>query len=249
MAEGATARAGRRTTCRAIVGRRTDFHETSRIVVLYTREHGRIPALAKGAHRLNSPFLGALDLFNECTVTLSPDRGGLRLLERASSPRERRVLREPVRYLAASHWSDLCDAAWTGPDARLFDLLSGGLLLLERCPREAIRLVVVGLETRYLRMLGAMPDVGTCARCGSPLSGGGFLGADGALACRRHAGSPRTAVRGEALALLSDLERLPAREWPSLGGKAASSCASLLGRWLALSLERRPRIRPAIHAV
>ncbi len=43
-----------------------DYSETSRIVTLWTREKGKIRALAKGARRLKSPFENALDLLNLC---------------------------------------------------------------------------------------------------------------------------------------------------------------------------------------
>ncbi len=43
-----------------------DYSETSRIVTLWTKEKGKIRALAKGARRLKSPFENALDLLNLC---------------------------------------------------------------------------------------------------------------------------------------------------------------------------------------
>ena len=72
-------RAGQRTTAQAIVLRRRDFRESSRIVTCLTRDHGKVTSLAKGAHRPDSPLLGRIDFLNELEVTLSPDRGGLRL--------------------------------------------------------------------------------------------------------------------------------------------------------------------------
>ena len=52
----------------AIVIRTIEFSETSLVVTLFTREFGKIGALAKGARRLKSPFEAALDLLALCRV-------------------------------------------------------------------------------------------------------------------------------------------------------------------------------------
>ena len=161
-------RASRQTTAPAIVLRRRDFRESSRIVTCITREHGKITGLAKGAHRPDSPMLGRIDFLNELDATFSADRGGLRLLTRARLTRERRALRQPRRFLAAGHVAWLVDVACDEgrPEPELFDLLLGGLNLLERCPLRAIPQVVMGLELRHLHALGALPDLDHCAECG-----------------------------------------------------------------------------------
>ena len=46
----------------AIVVRGTDWSETSRITTLFTREFGKVRALAKGGRRLKSNFDSAFDL-------------------------------------------------------------------------------------------------------------------------------------------------------------------------------------------
>src|SRR5579863_10308152 len=45
----------------ALVLRAIDYSETSQIVWFFTREHGRVHAIAKGARRARSPFEGALE--------------------------------------------------------------------------------------------------------------------------------------------------------------------------------------------
>src|SRR5947207_2399789 len=52
----------------ALVIRGTDFSETSRIVTLWTKEFGKIRALAKGGRRLKSNFDVALDLLTRCGI-------------------------------------------------------------------------------------------------------------------------------------------------------------------------------------
>jgi DNA repair protein RecO len=230
-----------------IVWRRTDWRETSRIVALLTRDHGRVTGLAKGAHRPDSTFLGRLDFLNEVQATFSADRGGLRLLLRVQLLRERRALRRPARFLAASHLAWLCDFAMQSdrPEPGIYDLLLGGLNLLERCPEAAIPRIVLGLELRYLDQLGALPDLDHCADCGERLGDGAFRSGDHpGLACRRHAGLPRHAVGEASLALLRQLRSTPGREWPDLEPAGDPRLAAALpAAWLAAATEQRARLR------
>lgn len=236
----------------ATIFRRSDFRETSRIVTCLTREHGRVTGLAKGAHRPDSPFLGRIDFLNEVRATFSPDRGGLRLLVRVELVRERRALREPVRFFAASHLAQLCEFAMPDarPDAVAYDLLAGGLSLLERCPPPAVQRVVLGLELRLLAHLGALPDLDHCAECGAALSDRAYRTDDSlAFFCREHGGPPGRAADPGVLELLRWLQRAPGREWPA-GAPAAAPrlAASLPALWLTAATELRPRWRHLVFA-
>lgn len=245
-------RAGGSTTTDAIVLRRSDFRESSRIVTCLTREHGRISGLAKGAHRPDSPFLGRIDFLNEVRATFSADRGGLRLLLRVELLRERRGLREPRRFVAANHVAWLCDQASHDGRAEpaVFDLLQGGASLLERCPASRIPLVVLGLELRYLDALGALPDLERCADCGAGLGAAAFRhGETFGLVCRRHAGLPRLPIGADALALLRALCTTAGRRWPELPADAGMRAAAALpAHWLAAALEQRSAWRRLVFA-
>ena len=243
-------RANRQTTAAAIVLRRRDFRESSRIVTCLTREYGKVSGLAKGAYRPDSPMLGRIDFLNELEATFSPDRGGLRILTRAKLTRERRALRRSRRYLAAGHVAWLVDVASQEgrPEPELFDLLTGGLNLLERCPIQTIPQVVLGLELRHLAALGALPDLEHCAECGAEFRAGCFRQGDTmGLACRQHAGLPRNPVPARALNLLQQLNRSAGRDWPKLDPKGAiAQTAPLPARWLAAALEQRAPYRSLI---
>lgn len=245
-------RGGRQTTAQAIVLRRRDFRESSRIVTVLTREHGKITGLAKGAHRPDSPLLGRIDFLNELDASFSPDRGGLRILVRARLTRERRALRTPARFFAAGHIAWLADITSVEgrADPELFDLLFGGLNLLERCPIDSIPQVVLGLELRHLEAIGALPDFDTCAECGTALGGQAFRQEDTmGLACRQHAGLPRYPVLPAALALLRTLRSTSGRDWPRLEvGSEARPAATLTALWLAAAVEQRAPHRRMIFA-
>jgi len=235
-----------------VVWRRTDFRESSRVVSILTRDHGRVTGLAKGAHRPDSVFLGRLDFLNEVAATFSPDRGGLRLLTRVELRRERRALRHPARFVAASHLAQLCDFAMPEdrPDPAIYDLLVGGLNLIERCTSSAIPRIVLGLELRYLDHLGALPDLHHCAECGVDLHPGAFRSGDApGLLCRRHADLPRHAIGTTSLQLLQRLHTTPGREWPDLVHDGDPRLAAVLPAiWLAAATEQRTRLRGLIFA-
>jgi DNA repair protein RecO (recombination protein O) len=71
-------------TALALVVRGTDWSETSRISTLFTREFGKVRALAKGGRRLKSNFEIAFDLLTVCRVAfIRKSHGGLDLLTEA----------------------------------------------------------------------------------------------------------------------------------------------------------------------
>jgi len=65
------------TKTEAIILRTIPFKETSKIVRLYTRDKGKIAAIAKGASRMKSGFRGKLDPLNyvEAIVYFKENRG------------------------------------------------------------------------------------------------------------------------------------------------------------------------------
>lgn len=244
-------RAGQGIRGRALLWKRFDFRETSRVVALLLREHGVVHALAKGAHRPDSPLLGRLDFLNDLDVQLSADREGLRLLLRADLRRERRGLRAGARFLAATYLVELCDFALPAGrgDPDLFDLVDGGLALVERCPQPALPTVVLGLELRLLAHLGGLPDLDRCSACGGALAAGAFVGdGPGQLACPQHGKAPRRAVPAAALQFLRELRDQPGRRWPATARTPPPTAVALCANWLAAALERRSRLRRHVFA-
>lgn len=60
---------------KAIVLRRTNYGEADRILQLLTPDHGKIPAMAKGARREKSKLAGGIELFAVSDVTLVSGKG------------------------------------------------------------------------------------------------------------------------------------------------------------------------------
>ena len=165
---------------RALIWRRHDWSETSRVVTLVSRRLGKVTALAKGAHRPSGPFLGVLDQLNLIEPRFARRRGeGMRLLRGVVLLHEPRGLAEPQRFVAASHLVEVFDVAFTPnrADPELFDLLAGALRILERCPPAGLRAVLAGAEMKFLEVLGLLPDLEGCSDCGAT-GGGAVRGAE-----------------------------------------------------------------------
>src|SRR3954454_11465776 len=98
----------------AIVLRTTDWSETSRIATLWTRELGKVRALAKGGRRLKSSFDSGLDLLTVCSIVLiRKSSGGLDLLTEAQVVRRFARLRSDLGALYAAYYVAELLADWT----------------------------------------------------------------------------------------------------------------------------------------
>src|SRR5205809_6004985 len=92
-------------TADALVVRLHDFSESSRVVTLWTRELGKVRALAKGAKRLKSSFESALDLLTVCDIVLlRKTSGALDLLKEARASERFPRLRRDLAALYAGYY-------------------------------------------------------------------------------------------------------------------------------------------------
>ncbi len=234
---------------RALIWRRHDFSESSRLVTLLSRDHGRITALAKGAHRAKSPFLGRLDQLNLVIPRFTAQRGDqLAVLRDVKLLHEPRGLRSLPRFRAAAHIGQVFDRAFPEgvADPALFDLLCGALQLVERCPLTGLASTLAGIELAFLAHLGALPDLEGCSTCGArddrlmlDLRGEG-------LGCARHRPQRGRIVRREDLAGLRRFRHSRGRDWPGMAPPNGSAIAAL-GTWIEASTESGTPSRAGVY--
>src|SRR5262245_16602230 len=161
--------------CRALVIRSTDVFESSRVLTLYTRELGKVSALAKGARRLKSPFQSSLDLLAVCDiVVLHKASDALDLLTEAVLTEHFDPLRRDLAaYYAGLYVAELLDALTIqhDPHPKLFDAAAVTLRHLGDPglrPRRVLR-----FELALLRELGLMPALEACVHCGAAVEAKG----------------------------------------------------------------------------
>ncbi len=152
----------------AIVLRAVPWSETSLVVTLWTRDFGRVSAIAKGARRLRSPFESALDLLAHSSVVFISKVGDvLDLLTEAKLIRRFRSGQKNLLHLYCGYYVAELLLAMTEEGAsvpELFWLTQKTLEDLDQSEMPAECLV--RFEWHLLRILGHMPSVEQCVGCG-----------------------------------------------------------------------------------
>jgi DNA repair protein RecO (recombination protein O) len=171
-----------------LILRVTDFSETSRIVVLFTRDFGKISALAKGGRRLKGPFESALDLLANCRIVfLRKSSSGLDLLTEAQLIARFRPQEKDLGCLYAGYYVAELLLSLTedyDPHPQLYEAAVDALVGFGSSAE--VRRALVRFELVMLREMGQLPEFDACVACGSPLTEGrtfGFWVSQGGLIC------------------------------------------------------------------
>jgi DNA repair protein RecO (recombination protein O) len=233
----------------ALVVRGTDWSETSRITTLFTRELGKIRALAKGGRRLKSNFDCAFDLLSLCRIVfLRKSHGGLDLLTEARLEEQFPILRNNLRALYAGYYIAELLADGTqdyDPHPALFDAALESLRNLGNSVNP--RAVVSAFELVWLRELGYSPRLDACATCGVEVPGGGaFSPSAGGVVCPgcSPAAGDRRWLTPECLAAMRELTHAEngAPRIVGLAGPIVDELRPVLGQTVSYVLGRRPRL-------
>lgn len=185
-----------------IVLRTYKLGEADRIVVLLTRGHGKVRAVAKGVRKTKSRFGARLEPCSHVALQLYEGRE-LDIVTQAESVDHFRAIREDLDRLAGAQvMLEATDqvAQEHEIDTRLYQLLLGALRALAGTGGG---LVVPAFLLKLLAADGVRPQVEACAGCGEDTPLVAFDLASGGLlcrSCRRGIG-----VTPEAVDLLRDV--------------------------------------------
>jgi DNA repair protein RecO (recombination protein O) len=153
----------------AIVIRRRDWGEADRLLTLYTREHGKIQAVAKGARKPTSRKAGHVELFTRVRLLIARTRS-FDIVTQAETIDAYLPLRDSLEASTLGHYcAELLDR-FTGDaeaDEGLFSLFDSALTWL--CAAEDLRLAVRYYELRLLELAGFRPELHRCPVCDNPL--------------------------------------------------------------------------------
>ncbi len=153
----------------AVVLRHTDWGEADRLLTLYTREQGKLRAVAKGVRRLRSRKAGHLEPFMRVALMLAQGRD-MWIVTQAETVDAHLALGEDlVRTGYAAYVIELVDRFnyEEGPNRTLYALLAD---TLQRIAQEADGFMPVRyFEIRLLDILGYRPQLFECAMCGETI--------------------------------------------------------------------------------
>jgi DNA repair protein RecO (recombination protein O) len=198
----------------ALVLRTYALGETSKIVVLLTRERGKLRAVAKGARGRRSRYQSALEPLSEVRVTLYGRQGTelyrlgqCELVRSAFPPRAQRL----DATLSLSYFAELIDAF--SPEGEVEDSVYrlAVAILAATAEGRPSALLARYIEAWLLRLSGLYPSLDRCSGCGRPLPAAELLyhaPAHGFICAACGPGSGPVLGRG-VRALLQEMFRQP----------------------------------------
>lgn len=207
---------GRERTYRseAIVLRRIDFGEADRLLTLYTRQFGKVRAIAKGARKPQSRKTGHVELFMRGNFFFAKGRN-LDIITQAETIEPYAALRDDLlRTTYASYAVELMDRFTVEEDQHvgIYDLLVNALGWLSTT--ESLLLTARYYELHLLTQAGYRPRLFQCVSCGQDIEEQDqfFSAALGGVLCPDCHTADRNALEASAAAV-KVLRYLQTRTW------------------------------------
>ena len=149
----------------AVILKRTDLGEADRIVTFFSRDVGKIRAVAKGVRRTTSRSAGHLEPFTLSDVMFAVGRE-LDVISQADTLEAFREIREDLELTTHAYY--LAEVVDLLTEDRLenrdvFDTLVEGLRSLRATPDP--RMVLIVFHLRLLEALGYRPELRECVSC------------------------------------------------------------------------------------
>ena len=229
----------------AVVLRHSDWGEADRLLWLYTRQRGKLRAIAKGARKVRSRKAGHLEPFTHVRLQLAAGRD-LFIVTQAETIDAYLPLRDDLVLTGyAAYIIELLDRFTYDAESfhpSIFNLLTDTLAHL--CVEQESRLVVRYYEVRLLDYLGFRPQLFECANCGRDIKPEDqfFSASAGGVLCPRcGTGLPGAkTVSLDALRYLRHFQRSSYREAQRANPKAGvqTELENLMQYYLTYTLER-----------
>ena len=192
-------------------------------VFLYTREYGRLDAVARGSRAILSKLNGHLEPFNSVELMIIKGRNQDYIGGAISRGVRYNLINDLRRLVPAGRvLSKVKKAVWPSDvDPVLYDALENILDWLNHKESKPIEwpLMALGAEIRLLSSLGFAIDTDNCQLCAAELNKGAYQRVSGELVCSTCAKvipEECSAIKPNILANLSVIYKEKPIMWPKL---------------------------------
>lgn len=192
-----------------IVVRKQNFSEADKILTIYTRDHGKITAIAKGARKVTSRKVSSSELFVHALFYLAKGKN-MDIVTESEILNPFTPLREDLQKAAlAFYLTELLSVFSEGGNTSypLYRLFLETMSILSRAKRKH-GLWIRAFEMKALNQTGFGPELYQCASCSSPLSAEKYFEAGHGGTICRSCFSDGLLIREPLLLFLRNLQRL-----------------------------------------
>jgi DNA repair protein RecO (recombination protein O) len=209
----------------AVVLRSFRFAEADRVLHLYTRERGRVGAIAKGVRKTTSRFGARLEPLSQVELVLHQGSGELHTVTGASLVDPHRPAREdPYRLSVGLVGAEAMLKLFVEEERneRAFEALARFLVTLDGVPaglrgRAALDPLGLAFQLKLLWLSGYVPHLEACVECGAAEGLVGYLPRAGGAVCAACAPPETVALSPESFRGVEGLLRSPLADAHRLG--------------------------------
>jgi DNA repair protein RecO (recombination protein O) len=182
---------GRTYKTEAVVLRSFRYAEADRVLHLYTRDRGRVGAIAKGVRKTTSRFGARLEPFSHVELLLHQGSGDLQTVTGASLVEPHRPAREdPYRLSVALVGAEAMLRLFVEEErnVRAFEALQRFLEAVDQLPaglrgRAGLDALALAFQLKLLWLSGYVPHLEACVECGEADALVGYLPRTGGAVC------------------------------------------------------------------
>ncbi|MGB9596200.1 MAG: DNA repair protein RecO, partial [Candidatus Poribacteria bacterium] len=146
--------------------------ETDKIIILFTRDYGKVRAVAKGVKRLKSKLSGRIEILTYGDLIYFERAGkDLHLINSFDIIEPFQTIKEDLLKMAYCYYiADLIQHVIpeSEPDPDTFDLMLSVMYLIESA--NDVEIIVRAFEIRLLERIGLNPRLDSCIICSNEIN-------------------------------------------------------------------------------
>lgn len=156
---------------KGVVIRQTKYSESDKILTIFTKEKGKIQAIAKGARRPKSHLMGSTEIFCYSDFLMYNGKN-LYNINQGQILDSFYSLREDIYKLSyATFILELVDSAMPEEESNdtLFELLVKTLTVLSDM-KDDYKKLLFAFQIKYISFIGFKPQMNYCVNCGGDIN-------------------------------------------------------------------------------